>query len=275
MLSFHWYLRFHENMFVSYKCFYHHQFTKQPCKTQCEFQVVEHFILLTIYLTFRLYSDTIKMRRELFLKKRTVYRLTWLSRLILTGIFAMIFFILVHYIPIFLSVNKPVNGKILVLDGQIPDYVIQDAIQLFESGHYQYIVTTGSNLPEGFYLSEMKTMAELSRATFLALGFDSTKVVAIPTKFVTRNRTFNSANTFNDWLISNHPEITSIDVLAVGCHSRRSWFLFKKALGQQINVGIISIPHQGYDLKRWWKSSIGSRNVISETIAYIFVLVNT
>ncbi|MFA9388889.1 MAG: hypothetical protein ACERKD_03730 [Prolixibacteraceae bacterium] len=215
------------------------------------------------------------MRKEIFIQQKTIYRLTWLSRLILLGFFLLLSFITLKYLPYYLSKNVPVHGEILVLDGQMPDYAIEAAIERMKTESYRLVLTTGSNLPEGYYISGIKTMADLSRATFLALGFDSTKVIAIPTKFVARNRTFNSANTLNEWLKTNHPEIQSIDVLTVGCHARRSWYLFHKALGEQMNVGIISLDHPGYDNKTWWKSSIGARTVISETIAYFYIRLTT
>lgn len=215
------------------------------------------------------------MHKNIFIKQKTSYRLTWLSKLILFFIFMLFTLLFAKHIPYYLSINHPANGEVLVLDGQMPDYAIKEAIQLFNREHYQFVVTTGSNLPEGYYISGLKTMADLSRGTFLALGFDSSKVIAIPTKFVARNRTFNSANTLNEWLIQNHPEIKTIDVLTVGCHARRSWYLFNKAMNEQVKVGIISINHPGYDIDKWWKSSIGARTVISETIAYFFVRLST
>jgi hypothetical protein len=210
------------------------------------------------------------------LTKRTeCVRLTWAGRLVV--LLALLVFVVVvgRILPYFLSPNKPVNGQILVLDGQIPDYAIERAIEIFNKGNYELIVTTGSQISEGYHVSTYKTMADLSRGTFLALGFDSTKVIALPTKFVERNRTFNSANTLNEWLIANMPNIKSIDVLAIGCHARRSWFLFDKANGKHVRVGIISTPHRGFDIDKWWKNSIGTRIVLSETIAYIFVKINT
>lgn len=213
---------------------------------------------------------------KLKLTKRTeCVRLTWAGRLLVLLLLFILLVVVGRILPYFLSPNKPVNGQILVLDGQVPDYAIERAIEIFNKGNYELIVTTGSKISEGFHVSAFKTMADLSRGTFLALGFDSTKVIALPTQFVERNRTFNSANTLNQWLIANRPNIKSIDVLAIGCHARRSWFLFDKANGKQVKVGIISIPHRGFDIDKWWKNSIGTRIVLSETIAYFFVKIST
>lgn len=211
------------------------------------------------------------MRKDVFIRKSTCYRLTWVSRLLVLSFFLFCFFAFVKLVPRFLSINKPIGGQILVLDGQMPDYIVKEAIGVFNEGGYELIVTTGSNLSEGYYLSGMKTMAELTRGTFIALGVDSSKVVALPTKFVKRNRTFNSANTLKEWIDTNPYDFDKIDVLTVGCHARRSYFLFKQALGENKNVGVIALDHRGYDTDTWWKSSIGTRLVISETIAFLYV----
>lgn len=215
------------------------------------------------------------MRKLPLIKKSTCYRLTWFGRLVTFLILSISIISIGKLLPYYLSINKPVNGQLLVLDGQMPDYAVVEAIKVFENGDYDMIITTGSNLPEGFYVSGMKTMAELSRQTFIALGFDSTKVKALPTKFVRRNRTFNSANTLNEWLIDSNTNINSVDILTIGCHARRSLFLFSKALNEQVEVGTVTIPNKGYDLDSWWKTSIGARVTISETIAFFYVVLTS
>ena len=46
--------------------------------------------------------------------------------------------------------------------------------------------------------------------------------------------------------------------------------LFQKALGDGIKVGIIAVPNPDYDPKYWWRYSDGVREVIGESIAYIY-----
>ena len=61
----------------------------------------------------------------------------------------------------------------------------------------------------------------------------------------------------------------SIDVISFGAHARRSWILFEKVFSS-VNVGIVAISPNEYDTSRWWLSSAGVRNVISESIAYLY-----
>jgi len=58
-------------------------------------------------------------------------------------------------------------------------------------------------------------------------------------------------------------------VVSLGVHARRSWFLFGKMFSS-VNVGVIAISPNEYDTSRWWLSSEGVRNVISESIAYLY-----
>ena len=53
-------------------------------------------------------------------------------------------------------------------------------------------------------------------------------------------------------------------------HARRTRLLFQKALGDKVDVGVIGIPNPDYDAKHWWRYSDGVREVIGESIAYVY-----
>ncbi|MCG6186916.1 ElyC/SanA/YdcF family protein [Maribellus maritimus] len=169
-----------------------------------------------------------------------------------------------------MSKSKPVYGDYLVLDGSMSDYSIERAIEYFNTNNYKLIFTTGGKLSVGYYLEEKKTLAELTRATFLELGFDSTKVIAIPGETVLRNRTYTSGLTLKSYFEEQNIKKAKVDVVSTGCHSRRSMLLFQKALGDNFEVGVFAIEDNSYELKKWWKTSRGARTVISETIAFFY-----
>lgn len=205
------------------------------------------------------------------LKQKECIVLTWPARIILTLLFLFFSILILKFIPSFLSVNKPNNKQILVLDGQMPDFAVKEAIKIFAQGEYKYIVTTGGELKTGYFVAEYKSMAEFTAATFLELGFDKEKLKVIPGGEILRDRTYNSALSLKNWMKENGEEAHEIDVLTVGSHARRSRYLFQKAFNQEVNVGIISIEDPAYDQHRWWKSSVGARVIISEMIAYLYV----
>ncbi len=204
------------------------------------------------------------------IRKRECYRLTWSGRLLLAiGILSFLYVCFLR-LPFFLSRSNPVEGNILVVDGYLPDSAIKEAMQLYYSGEYKYIVVSGGDLASGYYLSDIKSMAELSYHTFIALGMDSTKIIVLSTGAVQRNRTYSSAQTLKNWLDSNSVKGAKINIVAVGCHARRSEYLFRKALGNTYEVGVYTVADRTYEMDNWWKSSKGMRTVLSESIGYFY-----
>src|SRR5205814_7422020 len=64
--------------------------------------------------------------------------------------------------------------------------------------------------------------------------------------------------------------VKKMNVLTEDCHARRTWLLYQKAFGDQVTVGIINIANPDYDTKQWWRYSDGVREVIGESIAYVY-----
>ncbi|NEP26194.1 MAG: cytosine deaminase, partial [Moorea sp. SIO3I6] len=60
---------------------------------------------------------------------------------------------LTHIHP-FLSITSPINADALVVEGWLPDYALKGAMEEFDRGNYQKIITTGLPLRKGYYLSE-------------------------------------------------------------------------------------------------------------------------
>lgn len=191
----------------------------------------------------------------------------WLVTLI--SMITLILFALTQIHP-FLSASSPIKADILVVEGWIEDYAIKGAIKEFERGDYQKLITTGLPLPKGFYLSQYKSFAELTAATFIALGFDPDKLVAIPAPDVTVNRTEASVIALRQWIANSGLKVKSINLYTFDVHARRSWLIFKQALAPEVKVGVIAVESTDYDPKHWWTSSEGVRSIISEIIAYLY-----
>jgi hypothetical protein len=204
------------------------------------------------------------------IQKKECYRLTWFGRLLTMLVVVVIFAFLLFRVPVWLSRSQPVNGQILVLDGVMGEYAIEEAISLFQKSNYDRIVVTGGNFPADSYLIAYKSMAEYSYANFLALNFDSTKIYCLPSGKALSNRTYTSGTVLKHWIQEQNLPFTKIDVLSIGCHSARSKYLFQLALGDQYEVGVISIRNPSYNNSRWWETSQGARVVISETIGFLY-----
>jgi hypothetical protein len=168
----------------------------------------------------------------------------------------------------FLAVTHRVPAKILVVEGWTHYFGVDAAVNEFKTGHYERLLTTGG--PEkgmGTNSAAYDTDAWQSAELLAKAGIPAESV---PSLFIGRDRTYNSAVTLRDWFHKHGLQPGSIDVLTEDAHARRTWLLFQEALGPGIEVGIISVANPDYDANHWWRSSDGVREVLDEGIAYIY-----
>lgn len=220
--------------------------------------------------------QTIGFLRSLkFVDRRDRWGLTlqgWLFGLALLGVVLWGGFSQVHS---FFAINQPLaNPDLLIVEGWVTDGNAKDSIQEFRSRpSYKTIITTGTQLPRGYYLSEYKTFAELSRASLIKMGIPKEQVIAVSAPGVPRDRSYTSAVALADWLkVQNQSgSYRSANLLSESVHARRSWTLFKRAIAGQLELGVISVPTAEYDGDRWWTQSEGFKRVLFEGIAWFYV----
>jgi uncharacterized SAM-binding protein YcdF (DUF218 family) len=169
-----------------------------------------------------------------------------------------------------LAPTRPVNGEILVVEGWMPNYALDQSIGIFKKGRYEKILASGGQAKGEWSLKHGVTYAMLAAQYMRYAGVDSNAVVVAPGDRALKDRTYNSALGVSQWLRENYPAVTKVDLVSLGPHARRSHLLFQEALGEKISVGIISLPDQDYDAKHWWRTSDGVRDVIDEFIAYLY-----
>lgn len=204
------------------------------------------------------------------IKQKTCTVPTLVGWLLIFILICVAFCILINSVHPFLSLNKPIEAKVLVVEGWLPDYAVAMAMNEFKKSNYSKLITTGGPLEQGEYLSEYTTFAQLSATTFKKLGLDSNVIVAVPTPEVGKNRTYAAACDVKRWMDTSELSIHSINLVSQGAHCRRSWLLYQRAFGEKIKVGIICSPDKSYDAKKWWMSSKGFRAVTDEIIAYAY-----
>jgi len=170
-----------------------------------------------------------------------------------------------------LAPDQPVEADVLVLEGAVPDYVLDSAVTEFYRNHYKLLITTGTPLEWGHLLIEYGNTANVAASSLKRMGFDTTMLVAIATNEIKNDRTYNSALALGSYLKIYHPEARSINLISYGPHARRSQMMFQSALGKDFKVGIISIQSFYYGKNDWYRSSKGFREVMNELLGYIFV----
>ena len=200
------------------------------------------------------------------IERKECWRVTWIGWMGLLALVGLVLFLFLFTIHPFLAPTKPVGA-----DNFLVDYGLKKLSDEFRSKNYSLILSAGVLLPQGSpFAAEYKTSAELSAAILKKFGIREKAIVPIIPKPVKRDRTFASALAVKNWLAQNNIQPRGINLFSIGPHSRRSWMLYKEAIGEEIPVGIIACENREYDPKRWWKTSSGVRIVLNETIAYIY-----
>lgn len=210
------------------------------------------------------------LRRVRFIERRLGWHLTFFGWIVALFVFTGVVAFSIKYVQPFLALDQPVHSDVLVVEGWVPDYALQQAITRFRRDGYRRMVTTGGPIARGAYLSVYKNYANLAKTILIRMGMPADAVSAVPAPASIRNRTYSSAIALKHWLMARGTVTRSLDVLTLGTHARRSRLLFQEAFGPTVEVGVVSIVNASYDPKVWWRSSAGVRTVIGELIAYIY-----
>ncbi len=206
------------------------------------------------------------------LKQR--WGLSWHARLFVISVMLLAIYAVVLNVHPFLAVTHRANAKILVVEGWIDEYAIRAGADEFKTGDYEHIITTGGPVPgSDGYTNDYNTFASVGARRLKAAGVAEESMLMVPSHVIGRDRTYSSAIALRRWLLDHNMPLQSFNVVTVDAHARRTRLLFQKALGNDVRVGIISIPNPDYDAKHWWRYSEGVREVIGEGIAYTYAKV--
>ena len=151
-----------------------------------------------------------------------------------------------------------------------PPFCLQQAAALCKTGAYPRIFATGCTVVNEWGVPPGTTYAELGARRLLSLGLSGAQLQAVPSRVQRKDRTYYSALALKEWCSTNHLAPKSFDVLTLGPHARRTRLLFQKAFGNKVKIGIIAVDDQDYEPARWWTSSQGVREVVGESIAYLY-----
>ena len=171
----------------------------------------------------------------------------------------------------FLALTHRVDAKDLVVEGWVHGYSIRAAVAEFSTGSYQKIFTTGGPAEGlGGYVNDYQTEASVAADLLKSAGIRAESLQMVPSRVMDRNRTYGSALALRNWFREHDIPIRSMNVLTEDVHARRSRLLFAKAFGDQVKVGVIAVPNPDYDSKHWWRYSAGVKDVVNETVGYVY-----
>jgi uncharacterized SAM-binding protein YcdF (DUF218 family) len=205
------------------------------------------------------------------LTRKERWGLSWRGRLIVVILALLVGSSLLLGIYPFLAVTHRVDAHVLVVEGWVHEYAIRTAVEEFKTGSYQLIFTTGGPVEgTGSYTNDYNTAASVGAGRLKAAGTPDNLVQMVPSRVMSRDRTYSSATALRDWFREHRLSVRGINVVTENVHARRTRLLFQEAFGDSVLVGIIAVPHPDYDAKHWWLYSEGVREVIGETIAYVY-----
>jgi hypothetical protein len=171
----------------------------------------------------------------------------------------------------FLAVTQRVETRTLAVEGWSHDYAFEAAAKEFKTGAYDRVFATGGPIVgQGGYINDAHTYASIGAQKLVAFGIPKECVQMAPSRVIARDRTYGSAEALRDWLKAHNLTASSLNVMTEECHARRSRLLFQEAFGPEVKVGIISVPNPDYDPRYWWRYSDGVRDVIDESVAYLY-----
>ncbi|MBI5388404.1 MAG: YdcF family protein [Verrucomicrobia bacterium] len=204
-------------------------------------------------------------------ERRESWKLTWRGRAVgflvgaglVTG-----FFLGIH--P-FLAVSDPPNGDVFVVEGWIHDYAVDEAVKLFQQGRWQQVFSTGGpSVNFGSTLAEYDSYAEIARDKLLTLGLKPEQIVTVRAPARERDRTYASAVALRKWFQDHSIKATSVTVVTIGPHARRTRLMYDKAFRGSVAVGVVSVVNREYDAARWWRFSEGVKEILSESFSYLY-----
>jgi len=199
------------------------------------------------------------------------WALSWRGRLIVASALLLVGALVLKGVYPFLAITHRVTANILVVEGWIPEYAIRAAVKEFQSKHYQRVFTTGGPVEgTGGYINDFMTSASVGADLLKKAGVPDQSLQMVPSRVMDRDRTYGSAVALRNWFRDHNMAVSGIDVITEDVHARRTRLLFQKALGKNVQVGIIAVANVDYPANRWWHYSQGLKNVVSEFAAYLY-----
>ncbi len=129
-------------------------------------------------------------------------------------------------------------------------------------------LTSGGPAGDEWGTSPTDTYAELAARRLIKLGIPGDLCSGLPRwiagtgLIIPPSRSRRGSRTHNF-------KVSSFDIVTQEPDARRSWLLYEKAFGGDVEVGTIATEYPKVDdPAHWWRSSEGVREAMSEAIAY-------
>lgn len=211
-------------------------------------------------------------RQPFWFRRRRVPVPTWKTWFVLLTAAGIAGWLLIPRLHGWLSPIDPLEKPpYIVIEGWVPDYVMEEAINDITTAPVKRIFATGVPLDTGTFLSEYRDYAHLCAASLAKMGVQPGLICPAPAPLAKTERTRAMALALKEVLDGENipPADRRINLYTLGTHGWRSRYIFQEALGSDWKVGVISIPSENYDTDKWYRQSAGAKTVLNELIAIV------
>ena len=198
---------------------------------------------------------------------------SWRGWLVFMSILVVLAYGWLRNVSPFLAVTERTDSKILVVEGWVHEFAARTAATEFQTGGYQQVFVTGVPVAgSGAYVADSDTEAYVGAGLLKRAGIPDSVMERVPRRKLDRDRTYGSALALKAWFTEHHLAVTRINIVTESAHARRTRRLFQEALGPEIQVGIIAAANPDYDARHWWRYSEGVREILGESLAYLYAV---
>ncbi len=168
----------------------------------------------------------------------------------------------------FLAVSHRVDADVLIVEGWVPDYMLPVAVKEFHQGKYTRLFVSGQNDPAA---DQTTTIPDAMRTAIRLqeLGVPREALLPCPAPFARWLRTSKTAKAVRDKIAELGIKPKGINVITAGPHGRETWVAYQHVFGQEMPIGIISIPRNEYPANRWWMNRQGLYWVAKDIPAWL------
>ena len=193
----------------------------------------------------------------------------WLVLLVMAGITLVV---LAAAANAWLALHAPAHAKdgggarTLVVEGWMDEHELAQVVLAFRRGRYARVLTTGGPIEPWGDFGGWKTFAQRAASYLRAQGLADATVIAVPAPDSRQDRTYLNAVMVREWARQAGVSLDAIDVFSAGVHARRSRWVYRMALGDEVEVGVLAAAPKDFDAQRWWTSSAGAKTTIGEVL---------
>jgi uncharacterized SAM-binding protein YcdF (DUF218 family) len=125
--------------------------------------------------------------------------------------------------------------------------------------------------PFGQYRWHQKesSYAEYAARYFQDRQIDKSRIFPVTNYLDVRRRTYGNALALRQWFDEQGYYPEAINIVSMNYHSRRTWMIYNKLLGDKMDVGIISVRSVQREID--WQSRLAY--IIRESMAFLYYLV--